>query len=143
MVTGRDSGRQSQRSSASSKRYHRRATNTLIAHILTLDVIVIGTLAIDTLFATVCELLFFSHRLQQLQCRQIQTADLCRMAGSPSKSYTAATGRPEVLCAALPVVPLSQCMWTDLDVRRFNEGHKTWFYVNTKAPGGAKSQWTQ
>ena len=26
---------------------------------------------------------------------------------------------------------------------RFNEDHKTWFYVNKNAPGGPKSQWTQ
>jgi len=28
-------------------------------------------------------------------------------------------------------------------ITQFNEGHKAWFYVNTKAPGGAQSQWTQ
>lgn len=27
-------------------------------------------------------------------------------------------------------------------ITQFNEGYKTWFYVNTKAPGGPKSQWT-
>ena len=35
------------------------------------------------------------------------------------------------------------CDGADEVVSRFNEDHKTWFYVNKNAPGGAKSQWTQ